>query len=275
MLSKRILTIQDLSCVGRCSLTVALPVLSAYGIETCVLPTAILSNHTAFNKWSYLDLADEIKNILAAWQENRFLFDAFLVGYLGTAAMADVAKSCFRDFSNKGAEIIIDPAFGDNGKLYPALDGGYVAAMSDLIKSADIILPNLTEVCFLTGTRYRPDISTESAKEIVKRLAEHTPATIVLTGVEHGDEIGELIYSDGAFSEVWNKKLPRRFHGTGDIFASAFTASYLHGCGLIKACESAGGLVTASINATDSSCVYGVNFEYALNNRINQPLHFT
>ncbi len=269
MLSKRILTIQDLSCVGRCSLTVALPVLSAYGIESCVLPTAILSNHTAFDKWSCLDLTCEMKNILAAWRGNGFRFDAFLVGYLGAADIVDVVKSCFRDFSNESAEIIIDPAFGDNGKLYPAYDGGYVTAMADLIKSADIILPNLTEACFLTGIEYQPDASSESAKEIVRQLAERTPAAIVLTGVEREGEIGELIYSDGVFSEVWEKKLPRRFHGTGDLFAAAFAASYLQGSGLAKACESAGGLVAASINATDSSCSYGVNFEYALNNRMN------
>lgn len=254
--------------MGRCSLTVALPVLSAYGIEACVLPTAILSNHTAFDKWSCLDMTHEMKNILAAWQENGFRFDAFLVGYLGSVAVADVVKTCFRDFANEGAEIIIDPAFGDNGKLYPAFDSGYVAAMADLIKSADIILPNLTEACFLTGIEYRPNVTSEFAKEIVKRLAEHTRADIVLTGIERDGEIGELIYSDGEFSEVWAEKLPRRFHGTGDLFASAFSALYLQGNGLAKACASAGELVAASINATVNSCTYGVNFEYALNNRI-------
>lgn len=269
MLPKRILTIQDLSCVGRCSLTVALPVLSAYGIEACVLPTAILSNHTAFDKWSCLDMVCEMKNILVAWQGNGFRFDAFLVGYLGSVAVVDVVKNCFRDFSNEGAEIIMDPAFGDNGKLYPAFDSGYVAAMADLIKSADIILPNLTEACFLTGIEYRPNMTSEFAKEIVKQLAEHTTAAIVLTGIEHDDKIGELIYSGGKFSEVWAEKLPRRFHGTGDLFTSVFSALYLQGSGFAEACASAGDFVAASINATESPCTYGVNFEYALNNRIN------
>lgn len=267
MLPKRILTIQDLSCVGRCSLTVALPVLSAYGIETCVLPTAVLSNHTAFHKWSCLDLTDEMKNIMTAWRENGFRFDAFLVGYLGSAAAADTVKTCFRDFSNKGAKIIIDPAFGDNGKLYSGFDSGYVTVIADLIKTADILLPNLTEACYLAGIGYRPDVTPEFAKEIVKRLAEHTNAAIVLTGVERDGEIGELIYSDGTLSEVWAEKLPRRFHGTGDLFAAAFSALYLQGSGLEKACASAGALVAAGINATDGSCSYGVNFEHALNDR--------
>jgi len=248
---------------------VALPVLSAYGIECCVLPTAILSNHTAFDQWSCLDLTFEMKNIMAAWRGNGFRFDAFLVGYLGAVGIVDIVKSCFREFSNGNAEVIIDPAFGDKGKLYPAFDGGYVKAMADLIKSADIILPNLTEACFLTGIEYQPEASSDAAKEIVKQLAEYTPAAIVLTGVEREDEIGELIYSHGEFSEVWGKKLPRHFHGTGDLFASVFAARYLQGSGLTKACESAGDLVAASISATDGSCSYGVNFEYALNNRIN------
>lgn len=265
MISKRILTMQDLSCVGQCSLSVVLPVLSAYGVETCVLPTAILSNHTAFDKWSCLDLAFEMDNILKAWRENNFKFDAFLGGYLGSAAIADVAKICFKDFLNEGAKIIIDPAFADNGKLYAAFDSGYVTVMEDLIKSADIILPNLTEACFLTGTEYQPNAPAGFTKEIVRRLAECTSAAIVLTGIEHGGEIGELVYSNGEFSEVWAKKLPRRFHGTGDLFAAAFTALYLQGSGLMEACEAAGNLVAASIDATDMSHIYGVNFECVLN----------
>lgn len=268
MVSKKILTMQDLSCVGQCSLTVALPVLSAYGIETCVLPTAILSNHTAFDKWSCLDLACEMDNILEAWRKNNFKFDAFLGGYLGSAAIADVAKTCMKDFLKENARVIIDPVFGDNGKLYAAFDSGYVAVMADLIKSADIILPNLTEACFLTGIEYRPDISVKSAKEIVRQLAERTPAAVIVTGIEREGEIGELIYANGQFAEVWAEKLPQRFHGTGDLFASAFTALYMQGRGLIEACESAGNLVGEGIRATDISHTYGVNFEYALNKGI-------
>lgn len=266
MVSKRILTMQDLSCVGQCSLTVALPVLSAYGVETCVLPTAILSNHTAFNIWSCLDLTPEIDNIMSTWRKNNFKFDAFLLGYLGSSEIMKVAQVCFRDFSNEFAKIIIDPAFGDNGRLYPAFDNIYVDAMANLIKSADIILPNVTEACFLSGIEYQTDTSVESARKIVKKLAERTPATIVLTGIECDDKIGELIYSEGEFSEVWAKKLPRHFHGTGDLFASVFTAVYLKSNNLTKACEEAGNFVASSICATDNTHTYGVNFEYVLNN---------
>lgn len=264
MLSKRILTIQDLSCVGRCSLTVALPVLSAYGIETCVLPTALLSNHTAFPKWSCVDLSAEVRQIMEAWHENGFQFDAFLTGYLGSAAAMDAAKACFRRFSKEKADIVIDPAFGDDGKLYPAFDGMYVAAMAGFIQSGSILLPNFTEVCFLTGEEYRRGASIEYMKEAVVRLSAMTPAVIVMTGAELDGKIGELIYDSGEFTEVWTDLLPGRFHGTGDLFASAFTAVYLQSGDLIKACEAANGLVSASIVATDDLRSYGVNFEYVL-----------
>lgn len=267
MLSKRILTMQDLSCVGQCSLTVALPVLSAYGVEASVLPTAVLSNHTAFEKWSCLDLTPEMDAIMTAWRQNGFQFDAFLLGYLGSAAIMEIAKVCFHDFAAAHAKIIIDPAFGDNGRLYPAFDKSYVTAMADLIRCADMILPNLTEACYLTGTEYRPDGTLDYAKETVRRLAGQTNAAIILTGVEQNGEIGELIYTDGAFTEVWDKKLPRRFHGTGDLFAAAFTAVYLQSESMEAAASAAGRLVADSIRATDAAHTYGVNFEYALNNR--------
>lgn len=208
----------------------------------------------------------EIDNIMSAWRKNNFKFDAFLLGYLGSSKIMKAAKICFRDFSNESAKIVIDPAFGDNGRLYPAFDNIYVDAMADLIKSADILLPNVTEVCFLTDIEYQSNTSVESARKIVKKLADRTPASIILTGIESDDKIGELIYSEGEFSEVWAKKLPHHFHGTGDLFASVFTAVYLRTGNLAKSCEEAGNFVASSICATDTTHTYGVNFEYVLNN---------
>ena len=266
MLSKRILTMQDLSCVGQCSLTVALPILSAYGVETCVLPTAILSNHTMFKKWSCLDLTAETRNIMNVWRENGFKFEAFYLGYLGSAELMEVAKECFKDFSSNGAKVIIDPAFGDNGILYPAFNMNYVEAMRKLIASADIILPNLTEACFLSGIDYEQNATIEFTEKVIKKLSTLTDAVIVLTGAEKNGEIGEIIYANEAFSYVWAEKLPKRYHGTGDIFSAAFTAEYLESGNLEKACAFAGNLVAESIRATDPAHTYGVNFEYALKN---------
>ncbi len=264
---KRILTMQDLSCVGQCSLTVALPVLSAYGVETCVLPTAILSNHTMFKSWSYLDLTGEIENIFVEWKNNGFKFDAFLLGYLGKKTLMDVAEKCFDNFSADGATVIIDPVFGDNGKLYCGFDGEYVAAMRKLIKRADIILPNVTEACFLTGTPYKSDCGVEFVKQLAKKLAALTDAVIVITGAEKDGKIGEVIYSGNEFEVVLLDKLPQKRHGTGDIFASVFTAEYLAQKSLRDCCFNASKFVIDCIKTTGDGHFYGVEFEKILNNR--------
>ena len=262
---KKILTMQDLSCVGQCSLTVALPILSAYGIETCVLPTAILSNHTMFKSWSYLDLTGEIKNIFNEWEKNDFKFDAFLLGYLGKKELMDVAEECFDKFSAKGAEIIIDPVFGDNGKLYGGFDLEYVAAMKKLLRRADIILPNVTEACFLTETPYKENYDGAFVLELFKKLSKLCSGKIIITGVELGGNIGEFINDVKGKGEIlWHELLPAKRHGTGDIFASVFTANYLGGKGIHNACNTAALFVADCIRKTDNEHFYGVYFEKIL-----------
>lgn len=264
---KRILTMQDLSCVGQCSLTVALPILSAYGVETCVLPTAILSNHTMFKSWSYLDLTDETENIFSEWKNNGFKFDAFLLGYLGKESLMDVAERCFDLFSAEGAQIIIDPVFGDNGKLYGGFDLNYVAAMRGLLKRADIILPNVTEACFLTGIEYRENYDGKFICRLENELKKITDGKIIITGVEIGGDIGELIGGSKKGEMLWHELLPVKKHGTGDIFASVFTANYLLGKGIHKSCDTAAKFVADCIRRTDKDHFYGVNFEKVLKDK--------
>lgn len=268
MNGKRILTVQDLSCVGQCSLTVALPVLSHYGIETAILPTAILSNHTMFKTWSYLDLTDEIKNIYGNWKQNVIKFSAFLLGYLGKTSIMDLCERAFDEFAEKDAPIIIDPAFGDNGKLYGGFDGEYVAAMRKLIARADIVLPNLTELCFLTGEEYPAEYDKAFLEDLMKKLKKYTNATVIVTGAEFDGKIGEAIMTDVGMEYVMDEKVPKFSHGTGDIFAAAFTAHYLAGKTLAQACGSAGRLVADCLRATDDSHGYGVQFEDVLANQI-------
>ncbi len=261
---KKILTMQDLSCVGQCSLTVALPILSAYGIETCVLPTAVLSNHTMFRTWSYLDLTPEMENIYSNWKENGFRFDAFLLGYLGKASLMDAAERCFDEFSNEGAKVIIDPVFADNGKFYGGFDMAYVQAMTRLVRRADIILPNLTEACFMTGTEYRKEYGRDFVEELLASLSKLTPAVAVVTGVELDGKIGEAILCGGKVSYVMGEKLPKGSHGTGDIFASVFTAEYLGGAALEEAADRASVFVQDCLRATPEEHFYGVVFEQIL-----------
>lgn len=268
MNGKRILTVQDLSCVGQCSLTVALPVLSHYGVEAAILPTAVLSNHTMFKSWSYLDLTDEIPDIYARWKENGIKFSAFLLGYLGKVSIMDLCERAFDEFSEEGAPVIIDPAFGDNGRLYGGFDGAYVAAMLNLLKRADIILPNLTEATFLLGEEYKTAYDRQYIENIVKKLRGATGATVVITGVEQDGLIGELIYDGKSFEYVLSEKVPKFSHGTGDIFAAAFTARYLNGASIAEACDTAGMLVADCLRATADSHSYGVQFEDVLFSQI-------
>lgn len=264
MSDKKLLTMQDLSCVGQCSLTVALPILSAYGIETCVLPTAVLSNHTMFNGWSYLDLTPEIENIFRHWENNNFKFDSFLLGYLGKSELMRVAEECFDKFSADGAKIIIDPVFADNGKIYPGFDLNYVNEMRKLIKCADIILPNITEACFLTDTEYKEVQDDAFIKSLAGKLYAITCKTVIITGAEANGRIGEYIF-DGIRSEyVLLPKEPQKRHGTGDIFASVFTANYLSGKSLAESCNAASQFVIDCLKATDGEHFYGVNFERIL-----------
>lgn len=265
MKTKRILTMQDLSCVGQCSLTVALPVLSRYGVEACVLPTAVLSNHTMFKGWSYLDLTPEIPAIYENWKNNGIKFDAFLLGYLGKAELMALAVDCFDKFSEEGAPVIIDPVFADNGKLYGGFDLAYVAGMRKLIGHADIILPNVTEACFLTETEYKETCDEAFAEILAEKLARLTDGIIIITGVESQGKIGELIYDGGKCEYVLLEKLPAKRHGTGDIFASVFTANYLGGKSLSESCEAASRFVIDCLKATGPDHFYGVNFEKILN----------
>lgn len=265
MKTKRILTMQDLSCVGQCSLTVALPTLSALGVEACVLPTAILSNHTMFKEWSYLDLTPEIEKIFANWKSNGFTFDGFLLGYLGKPSLMDIALKAFREFSNPDAPKIIDPCFGDNGKLYGGFDEEYVNKMKKLIKYADIILPNVTEACHLTGEEYQENYDEQYIRNLVEKLKDITGAMAIITGVELEEKIGEAIACGNEFKLILAEKLPVNYHGTGDLFSAAFTAKYITEHSLEESCSYAGEFVADSIRKTPEDHFYGVCFEQVLN----------
>ncbi len=261
---KRICTMQDLSCVGQCSLTVALPILSRYGIETCVLPTAVLSNHTQFRSWSYLDLTGEIPKIFAEWANSGIDFDGYVLGYLGKKELMELAVEMFDRFSTEGAPVVIDPVFADDGKLYSGFDLEYVEQMRKLIARADIIDPNITEASFLTDTPYREDHGKEYAETLAEKLARMTNGVVIVTGVEYDGLIGELIYRRGEKEYVMLPKLDARYHGTGDIFTSVMSAHYFAGAELGYACRQAGAFVAECMKSTDDGHFYGVSFERLL-----------
>lgn len=181
---QKILTVQDISCVGQCSLTVALPILSACGLETCILPSAILSTHTAgFTGFTCRDLTEDFPAILAHWKKESISFDAVYTGYLGSTEQIGLVKEIFSTLTSKSALRIVDPAMADGGKLYPAFNEGYVSAMKGLCAQADILLPNLTEACFLTDTPYSETYDEAYILSLCKKLSALFKGTIVLTGV--------------------------------------------------------------------------------------------
>ena len=264
----KILTIQDISCVGQCSLTVALPILSAAGVETCILPSAVLSTHTAgFSGFTVRDLTEDIPAIAAHWRKEKIAFDAVYTGYLGsTEQIADV-KNIFDTLLKPGALTIVDPAMADNGRLYPAFDAAYVEAMKSLAFSADIILPNITEACFLTGTEYRESYDEAYIAALLDSLTAAGAKTIVLTGVGYApDKTGVVVREGGRTRYYEHKRIAKGCHGTGDVYASAFVGALENGFAPYEAAVLAADYTVKCIEITqgDPTHWYGVKFELAL-----------
>lgn len=223
---KRILTIQDYSARGRCSLTVALPILSACGVECVGLPTAVLSNHTAFSSFTYHDLTDERLKSVDNWMAYNHHFDRIYTGYLGNGQIP-VVTEIIRRLKAKETSVVVDPAFGEGGKLYPGFDIGHVKARKDLASKADLILPNLTEACYRLGIEYRNDYSLAELESIAGKLTAINGKNAILTGIRTGDKVGALIVEGGHLSRYLTKSLPSSFHGGGDTFASALCGCLL------------------------------------------------
>lgn len=268
-MDKRILTVQDISCVGQCSLTVALPVLSAFGIETAVLPTAVLSNHTyGYSGWTFADLTEEMPKICERWQTEKVDFDILYTGYLGSAKQIEyinqIAKTCLRD----GASVIVDPVMADNGKLYTGFDMNFVKEMCGLVATADIVLPNITEACFLTDTEYVDGVQTEEyVNTLIEKLKNLGAKKVVLTGVSFEEDKLGVAVNDGEKTEYrFEKKINKKFHGTGDLFASVFTGAFAQGDSLADSAHFGAKIVVDAIEQTinDASHWYGVKFERSL-----------
>ena len=268
---KRIITIQDISCLGKCSLTVALPVISCYGVEACVIPTAVLSTHTMFKNFTFRDLTGDMLPILNHYENEGFNFDAIYTGYLGSFEQLDIVKKYFTSLKGENTVIVIDPVMADNGKLYKGFTVDFAKEMAKLCGYADYIVPNLTEACFMLDKPYVESGYDENyIKDILVSLTALGAKTAVLTGVSFKDgETGVMGYDSktGEFFEYYHKRINASYHGTGDIFSSAFVGGLTKGFTPLKALQIAGDFTAKCIEITvnDKNAVdYGVNFEYAL-----------
>ena len=262
---KRILTIQDISCVGQCSLTVALPILSACGHETAILPSAILSTHTAgFSGFTCRDLTEDMPLILKHWQKENIKFDALYTGYLGSSEQISYVRQIAASCLKQGSASFIDPAMADNGKLYPAFDASYVKAMRELCAGADYLLPNITEACFLTDTEYLEKYDASYIENLVSALLALGAKNIVLTGVSYAQgKTGVVVCEKGELSYYEHRKIAKGCHGTGDVYAAAFVGLFMNGKSAREAAKLAADYTVACIEYTqsDPSHWYGVKFE--------------
>lgn len=257
---KRILTIQDISCVGQCSMTVAMPVLSACGHETCLLPTMLLSTHTGgFGKPIRVSFSDVLPEMVNHWQRNGITFDAILVGYLGSVSAIRTTAWILDTMLAPGGVVIVDPAMADHGKLYSGFDGDYVPMMKELCQKADIVLPNITEAALLSGVPYRDAAHLDYGNVLLDALPYRR---VLLTGV--GTEDTGFLLKDGDVRQHYaHRRLEGSFSGTGDLFASAFTGTWLAGKSMYAAAKIAADFTCRCVAHTVGRPAhwYGVKFE--------------
>lgn len=267
---KKIVSIQDISCYGQCSLTVALPVLSARGIETAILPSGILSTHTGgFTGFTVLDLTEEMPKIVNHWIAEGIKFDAIYTGYIGDTRQFDLINAKKDALLKEDGKLIVDPAMADHGKLYPALNEDIVEGMKKIVREADLILPNLTEAAFLLGRSYQEHYTRDEILDTVRALGDMGAKEIVLTGVSfEEDRLGAVHYNaeTDRITEYYAEKQPKNYHGTGDIFSSVYIADWLEGkpaaeC-LRDSCEFIVKCIKATMPHEDHG--YGVMFEQVL-----------
>lgn len=263
---KKILTIQDFSCVGKCSLTVAIPIISAFGIEACALPTALLSTHTQFKNWTFCNLCPEIGPITDAWEKEEIKFDGICTGYLGAVDLIETTKGIIDKFVKADGIVMIDPAMGDNGKLYTGFDMPYVKATKTLCAKADVITPNITEASFMLETEYKPEYDYDYLLSLCKQLHENGARDVVLTGVRKSDtQIGVFCLLGGSeVYEYYTEREVKDFHGTGDIYSSAVYGGLMNGKTLKEAvsfaCDYTKHCIAVTL-AEPNYSIYGVNFE--------------
>ena len=231
MAYNKILTIQDISCVGQCSLTVALPIISACGIETCVLPSAVLSTHTAgFSGYTFRDLTEDMPAIKDHWVKEGIRFDAIYTGYLGSTKQIDYVADIFDSVGADNCVKIVDPAMADNGNLYPGFDAAFVEAMKKLCGKADFVIPNITEACFLTGVEYKTQYDRAYIDLILEKLTALGCRNVIFTGISYEEgQTGVVVYENGNYAYYQHEKLSNSCHGTGDIYASAFVGALVRG----------------------------------------------
>ena len=266
---KRVATIQDFSCVGKCSLSVALPIISAAGVEACGIPTALLSNHTGFTRFHIRDLTDELLPVSETLNSLDIGFDAIYTGYAANSRQIELISGLVDGYREQGAMIFVDPVMGDDGRLYSGLTEDFPQYMRKLCADADLIMPNMTEACLLIGREYIASPTAEQLHEVLYALLELGAKKAVITGAtrDNGRITGALGFDGKRFYEAYTQVQPLVCWGTGDIFASSLVGAVMSGHDFQRALEIAVGYTYECVRLTaldPDRRTYGVNFEQAL-----------
>lgn len=277
--SKKVVAIHDLSGVGRVSLMAVIPILSSMGLQVCPLPTAILSNHTQYPIYSFLDLTDEMQRIIDNWEQLDCHFDAFYSGYLGSPRQARIVEDFIRKFRRPTDLVVIDPVMGDNGSLYKGMTEEMVTEMKKLICLADIITPNMTELFCLLDMPFQERLGDVELKAALKALSDKGPSIVIVTSVPvQDDPHSTSVYAYNRFgSRYWKVTcpyLPAHYPGTGDTFTSVITGSLMQGDSLPIALDRATQFILQGIRATfgyEYDNMEGIMLEKVLHN-LDMPI---
>lgn len=265
---KRIVTIQDVSCFGKCSVTVALPLISAMGVECAIIPTSVLSTHTGgFEGFTFRDLSDDIPKIKDHWKKYNIEFDTIYTGYLGSVKQIDYTIDFIKDFKRENTLLFVDPAMADKGKMYTGFDSSFPSQMARLCACADIVVPNITEASFLTNTPYTDNYDEAHIKSLLKKLCDMGAKKAVITGIALEKSTQGAYFYDSIANEYYYyfaENIDRNFHGTGDTFASVLCGAITKGFDIKSALQISVNFTVECIKATlpdADNHRYGVKFE--------------
>lgn len=265
---KRIVTIQDVSCFGKCSVTVALPIISSMGVECAIIPTSVLSTHTGgFEGFTFRDLSDDIPKIREHWKKYNLEFDTIYTGYLGSVKQIDYVLDFIKDFKRKDTLLFVDPAMADKGKMYTGFDSAFPSHMARLCSVADIVVPNITEASFLTNTEYTESYDEKHVQSLLIRLCELGAKKAIITGIAFEKSTQGAYFYDSEANEFYYYKaenVDKNFHGTGDTFASVLVGAITKGFSIKQGIEIAVNFTVECIKSTLPDMdkhPYGVKFE--------------
>lgn len=264
---KKIAVINDFSGFGRCSIAVALPVISTLRIQCCPVPTSIFSNHTGFKSFFFDDYTDKLPAYINEWKKLDLQFDGITSGFLGSKKQIEIVTKFFKDFKKDNNYIIVDPVMGDYGKIYPTYTDEMCLEMKKLVQYADIITPNITELCILTDTPYKEKWKRTELKSMAEKLAQNGPKKIVVTGIVQGEFIANFCYEEGKTTILRTHKVGTQRSGTGDIFSAIIAADAINGVPFDKSVKKASNFIKRCILKSielDIPITDGVCFEEVL-----------